>query len=225
MLPQIFKALILAVLLAAGGCASIPESYVLPKEDFTGTEPSIVVADMRPEVEKVMRVEESPHLFIIRYGDSNFSANRIEMLRMRIQKELGLNHKNVRIEVTRFESTVSRPSIGIGGGPTRPQTTYIVTKPDGSIPGHYAAGSAFGNALGTMVINSDWFRSTPSTFTYPSTMIQGTVNGVSFLGNNNASVKAYDLSEGMPKVIDEAILTAIRNIKRQLGPIVGDRVR
>jgi len=224
-LPQKFKALIFAVLFAAIGCASIPESYVLPKEDLTAAEPSIVVTDMRPEHEKVMRVEESSQLFIIRYGDSNFSANRIEMLRMRLQKEPGLNHKNVKIEVTRFESTVSRSSIGIGGGPMRPQATYIVTKPDGSIPGNYAVGSAIGNVLGTMVINSEWFRSTPSTFTYPSTMIQGTVNGMSFLGNNNAGVKAYDLSEGLPKVIDEAILAAIRSIKRQLGSIESERVR
>ncbi|HET7763509.1 MAG TPA: hypothetical protein VFK92_00280, partial [Burkholderiales bacterium] len=88
--------------------------------------------------------------------------------------------------------------------------------PGGSMPAGYAAGNVAGNAIGQAMINSDWFRSQPSSRASLSTLIQGTVNGVPFLGNDSGNVKVSELNESMPKVVDTAIQNAIRDIKRKI---------
>jgi hypothetical protein len=199
------------------GCGSIPRSYELAKEEPFAGKSSVSVVDTRAPIDRVMSVDEGPTL-IIKYGDSDFSPDRIEIFRSRLQKELAAGQKEIKVEISRFSTTVGRGTLGTPGGPTmQPQTTWVVKKPDGSIPASYAAGSAAGNAIGTAVINSDWFKSQPSSRASLSTLIQGTVNGVAFLGNDSANVKVSEVGETMPKVIDTAIQTAIRDIKRRVA--------
>jgi hypothetical protein len=201
------------------GCAaSIPQSYILKKEQSAGVESSVTVVDVRRPEDKLMQVQEDPSILIVHYGDGDFSADRIELLRYRLQKELGQSGKPVRVEVSRFSSSVSRTSIGMsmGSGPVRPGTYWIVTRPDGAIPASYAGASVAGNAIATAAINSEWFRGLPSTRASLSVLIQGEVDGVAFLGNDSDNVKAGELAEAMPRVIDGAIRAAVRDIKRKI---------
>jgi len=183
----------------------------------------VEIVDTRSPIDKVMSVDEGPTMLIIKYGDSDFSADRMEILSTRLRKELASASKEIKVEISRFSTIVSRGTIGTPGSPgtVRPQTTWVVTKPDGSIPASYAVGSAAGNVIGTAVINSDWFKSQPSSRAGLTTLIQGTVNGAAFLGNDSANVKVGEVSEAMPRVIDTAIQTAIRDIKRRIAAADG----
>jgi len=209
--------------LALAGCAApIPRSYVLKSEQPVDASGTIAVVDARPAEDKLMRVEEDPSFLIIKYGDGDFSVDRIELLRLRLQKEFARSPKQISVEISRFASTVSRQSLGMSmGGPVRSHTTWIVAKPDGTIPASYVAGSVMGNVIGQAMVNSEWFRSQPSTRASLSTLIQGSVNGVSFLGNDSDNVNAGDLADAMPRVIEGAVQAAVRDIKRKLAATEG----